>query len=328
MSEWRAHLPAPDDELHVGDYRATGHARERAADLDALSPGDRLRLDRVQAWCEERGAWQWPDIPRAWLETFTDDTWTLEAAGRLDLQCRSGVTPGGTGTTDYRLTGHPDQLDLLTDLQALDPEPVEQPDEPDEDEGGDDWHPTDAEPGDDRDAYTAGMRQRDAWRAAGWRTYSPEPGEPHGVLHYCEDGHHWTAQPDGGVAPSWGFGLTSIVYDQPTDRCPEPARGWSLYDDQHDPTALGDESVDGLHHGYKCPSCGTVHYVGGCGMGVRSDPWNAPDKPCVPPAPACGKPAVRTLHWRRGNPKHGIESGWFDPNEPTEPQPGEQLTLA
>lgn len=160
-----------------------------------------------------------------------------------------------------------------------------------------------------------------------WGRYSAGPGDPHGVLHYCEDGHHWTEQPDGGVSPSWGFGLSSIHYDQPPDRCPEPARGWSIYDDEHDPTARGDESVDGLHHGYKCPSCGAVHYVGGCGMGVRSDPWDAHDPPCEPPPPACGKPPVRTLHWRRGDTRHGISAGWHDPNAPLVAADGEQLGL-
>lgn len=154
-------------------------------------------------------------------------------------------------------------------------------------------------------------------RVCRWGSYSPneKEGRPHGVLHECEDGHHWVEHPSGRVSPSWGFGLTAILYDQPSDRCPEPERGYSRYEN------------GGPDHGYKCPTCGEVHYVGGCGMGVRSDPWEAKDPPCEPPAPACGKPPVRTLRWRRGDHRHGIVGGWFDPSEPIETRPGEQLAL-
>lgn len=128
-----------------------------------------------------------------------------------------------------------------------------------------------------------------------WRTFHAERDGPHGVLHECADGHTWVEQPDGGVSPSWGYGLTSVQYDQPPNRCPEPKRGWSIYDKKFR-ADQGD-----AHHGYRCPSCGAVHYVGGCGMGVRCDPWNTADPPCEPPKPVCKKPAVRTLYWLDGD---------------------------
>lgn len=153
-------------------------------------------------------------------------------------------------------------------------------------------------------------RRERVWGELGWGTYY---GKEHGVMHECEDGHYWIVQPDGGVSPSWGFGLTSIRYEQPTDRCPEPERGHSIYED------------GGPDHGYRCPTCGTVHYVGGCGPGVAcGGPYND-DEPCAPPPPACGKPAVRTLRWLATvDPVTKVVHGWVD----LEPQPGEQLTLA
>lgn len=120
------------------------------------------------------------------------------------------------------------------------------------------------------------------------------------LLHYCADGHHWTQKLDGGVGPSWGFGLTSIHYEGwANDRCPEPQRGWSIYDDEYDPTGAN------MHHAYRCPTCGDKHYIGGCLMGVRIGFDKTKDK-CVPPEPVCGKPPVRTMAWvtpprRRGN---------------------------
>jgi hypothetical protein len=116
--------------------------------------------------------------------------------------------------------------------------------------------------------------------------------------HVCEDGHRWTEQPDGGVSPSWGFGLTSIKYEAHDPRtCPEPERGHSRYEGS------------GPYHGYQCPTCGAVHYIGGCLMGVRCDPWNGTD--CEPPPIACGKPS---LHVRRWDSKQG---GWVsaDPDQ-------------
>ncbi len=110
------------------------------------------------------------------------------------------------------------------------------------------------------------------------------------LLHYCEDGHHWTEQPDGGVSPSWGFGLTSIHYpDWRGDMCPEPERGYSRY------------ANGGPDHGYRCPTCGEVHYVGGCNHNFM--PVKPPHEE---PPPVCGKPPVRTLAWvtpmrRKGN---------------------------
>lgn len=149
-----------------------------------------------------------------------------------------------------------------------------------------------------------------AWSAKGWHHVS---GTTDGqLLHRCEDGHEWREQPDGGVGPSWGYGLTSIHYpDWPQDRCPEPERGWSRYTDERNG-----------EHGYKCPSCGEVHYCGGCGMGVRFDPWNTPEEACDPPPPVCGKPPVQTLRWSAHRRGKGI-GGWVD----LEPQPGEQLAL-
>lgn len=190
------------------------------------------------------------------------------------------------------------------DDQAPDVEPVE-----------DDDQPVELRPdGLTLNGYANTKHGRYAQREwdAGWRTYH---GDGHGVRHFCEDGHSWVEQPDGGVSPSWGYGLSSIRYDQPADHCPEPQRGFSRYDD------------GGPDHGYQCPTCGEVHYCGGCGMGVRCGlpPEGAPV--CRPPDPACGKPAVRTLHWRTGNARHGISAGWFDPNEAYEPQPGEQMAL-
>lgn len=122
-----------------------------------------------------------------------------------------------------------------------------------------------------------------------------------GVLHYCEDGHGWRVQEDGGVSPSWGYGLTSVTWEgYDAETCPEPQRGFSIYEGH------------GPYHGYKCPTCERVHYAGGCLMGVRFDPWNTPDPPCEPP-PVCLKPYVRTLVWVDYNRRRPDEpSGWVE----------------
>jgi hypothetical protein len=120
----------------------------------------------------------------------------------------------------------------------------------------------------------------------------PYPEAETRYAHTCEDGHTWIEQPDGGVAPEWAFGGTSIHYDQPPDRCPDPERGYSRYTD-------ADGNPIGPFHGYKCPSCGAVHYAGGCLRGVRCDPWNTPEPECEPPPVACGKPSVKRERWMR-----------------------------
>lgn len=139
------------------------------------------------------------------------------------------------------------------------------------------------------------------------------------VLHECEDGHHWREWPDGTVGPQWGYGLTRIAYPGWDPKCcPDPERGWSRYTDERNG-----------EHGYKCPTCGTVHYVGGCGTGVRFDPWNVGDEICAPPPPHCGKPPVQTSRWfspSRAEQKRGLHAGWVAIDAP--PQPGEQLTFA
>ena len=145
------------------------------------------------------------------------------------------------------------------------------------------------------------------------------------LLHTCEDGHNWNEQADGGVSPSWGFGLTSVKYPGWDPRaCPEPERGWSRYDDEFR-ADQGD-----VHHGYKCPTCSAVHYVGGCLSGVRCDPWNATEK-CEPPAPVCGKPPVTTRRWVAGigRGENRTAAGWVVVvGDPAELQPGEQGALA
>lgn len=113
------------------------------------------------------------------------------------------------------------------------------------------------------------------------------------LSHTCEDGHHWTEQPDGGVSPSWGGGALSIkTYDQPADRCPEPERRFSR--GEHGPT-----------HGYKCPTCGEVYYAGSCRPACHA---GGGDPDCAPPAPACGKPPVDTKRWDDGG--RGRPGGW------------------
>lgn len=148
------------------------------------------------------------------------------------------------------------------------------------------------------------------------------------IRHWCEDGHYWTEQPDGGVSPSWGYGLTSIKYPGHDPKtCPEPERGHSIYDGH------------GPYHGYQCPTCLTVHYCGGCLRGVRTDPWNTPDPECAPPAPACGKPAVRSAEWKRvrrllpvdGDPARTAmrwTQAWVPVRDGIAAEDGEQLALA
>lgn len=99
------------------------------------------------------------------------------------------------------------------------------------------------------------------------------------LAHTCEDGHTWIEQDDGGVSPSWGYGLTSVRYEQGPRACPEPAR-----------------DGDGQ---YECAGCGGRFYCGHGTPGVMSDPWNY-DPACQPPEPACGKSPARTERWIEG----------------------------
>jgi hypothetical protein len=110
------------------------------------------------------------------------------------------------------------------------------------------------------------------------------------LLHTCDDGHSWTQQPDGGVSPSWGYGLTSVKY-----------KGW-------DP-ALCPEPIRNPDRTYTCVGCGGDFYTGHGTPGVMCDPWNF-DKRCKPPEPACGKPAVETRVWVAG--ERGKGGGWVD----------------
>lgn len=105
----------------------------------------------------------------------------------------------------------------------------------------------------------------------------PLPPDESVLWHTCVDGHSWREQPNGTVAPSWGGAGTEVAFPgHDPARCPEPER-------------------DGQGR-YECPGChGRFH--GGHGTpGVMCDPWNF--KPgCLPPPPACLKPAVSTLRW-------------------------------
>lgn len=110
------------------------------------------------------------------------------------------------------------------------------------------------------------------------------------LLHYCEHGHSWTEQPDGGVSPSWAMAGSSIKYPGWDPRCcPEPKR---------------------VNRQIKCEGCGERFYAGHGTPGVMSDPWNYNPK-CQPAKPVCAKPPVQTFLWveRKGR---TFSAGWVE----------------
>ncbi|HEY5053547.1 MAG TPA: hypothetical protein VII45_09090 [Solirubrobacterales bacterium] len=121
----------------------------------------------------------------------------------------------------------------------------------------------------------------------------PAPESESALLHTCQDGHRWTEHPDETVSPSWGYGGTHATwegYDGKT--CPEPERRWSIYVD-------GEGNPVGPCHGYRCPTCETINYVGACSRQDGTFAGQMRGDVCEYPHPACLKPIVSTARWMR-----------------------------
>lgn len=138
-------------------------------------------------------------------------------------------------------------------------------------------------------------------------------GAPPVLLHECEDGHTWRQQPDGGVCPSYGMGLTSIKFPgwEPA-RCPEPHR-------------LAVPGDWGLVRGIRCAGCDELRLPHDLLAGLSCTPWLLMDEfratghfHTAPP-PVCGTPPVITRMWSDGN--------WIPITDGVLAAPGDQLSL-
>jgi len=148
------------------------------------------------------------------------------------------------------------------------------------------------------------------------------PVEDAPLLHECEDGHHWTEQPNGTVSPSYGLGGTEETWpDYNPKTCPEP--DWHTRTDDPDPS----------FEGVECPGCGEVRLPCDLLHGLSSTPWLIAEEEKrtghkhTAPLPTCKKPPVATSRWMeikttvyrevKGQHKKGIgwTAGWVPVDE-------------